>query len=384
MRALIRNFRLLVVLTLNQMRFDPAQTAPRRLRLLVPLLLSALALALPATATAKVPDDFFGVSATLPMEGDYARMGKVGFGAYRFDINWAGVQKRRKSPYDWSGPDATVRQAVQAGMRPIPILIGTPRFVKRGADGLYPPTNSRANMQAWQAFVAAATARYGRGGNFWDENAYLEPLPIHEWLIWNEQNALAFWEPKPNPRDYATLVRISDEAISGVDPKAEIVLGGMFGYPRNEDSFSAVSFLRRFYRTRGIEKHFETVTIHPYGAGVGTVRRQLKQARTAVRKAGDKNANLLVGEIGWASSGPREAEEVVGAQGQAERLRKGLSLLVSRRRAWNISGAIVYIWRDFPPQFTACPWCPNAGLVEEDGTNKPALNAVRRILRRNR
>jgi len=155
----------------------------------------------------------------------------------------------------------------------------------------------------------------------------------------------------------------------------------MFGYPRNDPSIKAVPFLRRFYKAPGIEKHFETIGVHPYGAGVGTVRTQIKQTRSAAKAAGDRNAGILVGEIGWASTGPEEAEEVVGAQGQASRLRQGLRLIVNKRRAWNIKGAIVYVWRDFLPEFTPCPWCPTAGLVRMDGTNKPALNAVRRVIR---
>lgn len=372
------------MLNLNPMRPLPEQASPRPRSLLLGLLLTIVALALPAAATAKVPDDFFGVSATLPTDGDYSRMGKVGFGAYRFDINWAGVQKTRRGPFDWSGPDATVRHAAMAGMRPTPILIGTPRFVKRNADGLYPPTNSTANMESWKAFVAAATERYGPGGVYWAENPDVLNLPVRRWLIWNEQNAVAFWKPKPSPRDYATLVQISDQAISEVDSSAEIALGGMFGYPRNDDSFSAVSFLRRFYQAPGIETHFETIGVHPYGAGVGTVRTQVKEARSAAHAAGDRSAGILVGEIGWASTGPKEAEEVVGAKGQASRLRQGLKMLVRKRKAWDIDGAIVYVWRDFLPEFTPCPWCPTAGLVEMDGSGKPALNAVRRVIRSSR
>lgn len=372
------------MLNLNPMRPLPDPRSPRPRTLVLGLLLTVLALALPVAATAKVPDDFFGVSATLPSERDYSRMGKVGFGAFRFDINWAGVQKTRHGAFDWAGPDATVRQAAMAGMRPTPILIGTPRFVKRNADGLYPPTNSSENMESWKAFVAAATQRYGPDGVFWAEEPYLPELPARRWLIWNEQNAVAFWKPKPNPRDYAKLVQISDQAISEVDRKADVVLGGMFGYPRNDDSFSAISFLRRFYQAPGIESHFETIGVHPYGAGVGTVKTQIAQIRSAAGRAGDRDVGLLVGEIGWASTGPEEAEEVVGVQGQASRLRKGLKLLAKKRRAWNIEGAFVYVWRDFLPEFTSCPWCPNAGLVEMDGAHKPALSAVRRVISKNR
>ena len=101
----------------------------------------------------------------------------------------------------------------------------------------------------------------------------------------------------------------------------------MYGYPKDRRSFSAVAFLRRFYKAKNIERHFDAISLHPYGAGVETVRKQIKQARAVVRKAGDRKVGILIGELGWASAGPSKNEEVVGAKGQAKRLRQGLKLL---------------------------------------------------------
>lgn len=70
---------------------------------------------------------------------------------------------------------------------------------------------------------------------------------------------------------------------------------------------------------------------------------------------------------------------VVGAEGQAQRLSKGLKLLVKKRRQWNVIGAYVYVWRDFSMP-TACQWCPGAGLLKIDGSAKPALEAVRKAI----
>ena len=345
-----------------------------------PALLAAslltLALAGGAEARAKkVPKPFFGVNATLPSDGDYRRMGKAGFGSFRFDINWAGVQRTRRGPFDWSGVDGVVRNAVDNGMRPLPILIGTPRFVSK-REGLRPPTGSKADRAAWETFAFAAAKRYGAGGSFWEENPGVPEIPIRDWLIWNEQNAKAFWNPKPSPNDYAKLVEISHRGITAADPRARIVLGGMFGYP-NDPSISAVSFIRRIYTERGIERKIDAIGVHPYGAGVGTVRTQVKEARRAIKRAGDGSAGILV-------AGPKEPEETVGERGQASRLRKGLELLVKKRRAWNILGAYVYVWRDFQADLTACLWCPYAGLVKANGASKPGLRAVKGVIRKSR
>lgn len=365
------------------MRTSARQQAPRRRTLpLCAAILAILAIAVPAAASAAVPPQFFGVSAVLPTEEDFERMGEAGLGTYRFDVSWRGVQRTRNGGYEWGAVDYQVQQAALAGMQPAPFLYGTPRFISKNADAFVPPTGSKQDRRGWQSFVAAAVRRYGPDGEFWQQNPYVPVRAVRSWIIWNEQNAKAFWKPKPDPRDYATLIEISDAAISSVDPDASIVLGGMFGYPK-KPNIRAVEFLERFYAVAGIERHFDAIGVHPYGAGVATVKTQIKQARAAVKKAGDPDVGIVVGEIGWASTGPKRSDPVVGAKGQATRLRKGLALLAKKRRAWNLLGAYVYVWRDFKVPST-CLWCPGAGLLEFNGDPKPALKSLKGAIRSNR
>ena len=367
------------------MRTRSSHQAPRRRTLLLNLpvaILAILAIAIPSAASAAAPPQFFGVSAVLPTETDFVRMGEAGLGTYRFDVSWRGVQTTRNGGYEWGSVDYQVRQAALAGMQPAPFLYGTPRFISKNDAAFVPPTGSKQNRRGWQSFLAAAVRRYGPDGEFWQQNPDVPARAVKSWIIWNEQNAKAFWRPKPDPRDYATLIEISDAAISSVDPDASIVLGGMYGYP-NKPNIRAVEFLERFYAVPKIEQHFEAIGVHPYGAGVATVKTQIKQARAAVKKAGDPNVGIVVGEIGWASTGPKSSDPVVGAKGQATRLQKGLALLARKRRAWNLLGAYIYVWRDFEIP-SACLWCPGAGLVQFDGTPKPALKSVEQAIRSNR
>lgn len=345
--------------------------------------LALLALAIPAAAGAKVPRSFFGTYATDPTEADFKGIADTGFGVSRFELSWRAIQTTRKGGFNWGYVDARMAQIAANGLRPALVVFGTPRFVRKSPDGFFPPTTSRVNRREWQQFLAAATRRYGPKGEFWEENPGLPASPVRQWIIWNEQNARAFWRPRPDPRDYAKLLKISDQAISKVDPKAELVLGGMYGYPKDSRSLSAVAFLRKLYRVKGARTHFDAINVHPYGAGVGAVRKQVKQARAVARKAGDRSVKTLVGEVGWASSGPKKNDEVVGPKGQAKRLSKALRLLARKRRGWKISGVYVYIWRDFTAE-TTCQWCPGAGLVKVDGEAKPALKAVRAAIRKSR
>ncbi len=122
---------------------------------------------------------------------------------------------------------------------------------------------------------------------------------MHQWIIWNEQNARNFWRSKPNPKDYATLVKASDKAISEVDANAEIVLGGMYCCPNDDRSYSATNFLRSFYKVKGIERHFDTINVHPYGSGVATVQEadpaaalRRRQGRRQERRHARRRAGL--------------------------------------------------------------------------------------------
>lgn len=345
-------------------------------------LLVLAAIAVPA-ASASVPSDFFGIEAVSPTNDDFKGMDKAGFGTYRAPVNWGSVQSSRNGDYDWAQPDSEVYYAAKNGIRPTLMIYGTPRFVHKGSDsGLYGPT-SKQDLNEWQKFTKAVAERYGTHGYYFDATPGVEDLPVKTWIVWNEQNAKTNWLPKANPREYAKAVEAADKGISKVDPEAKIVLGGMYGYPKDAASMKAATFLAKFYKEHGIAKHFDAVNSHPYGPDVNSVKAQVSDLRDVMRKAGDSGAGLLVGEMGWASSGPSKSEAVVGKQGQAQRLSDALKMLVKKRNSWNIEGAFVYAWRDFdgPSAGYTCLWCPGAGLVKQNGKPKPALNAVKKVIR---
>src|SRR6478609_10953917 len=93
-----------------------------------------LAFALPATASAKVGKNFFGIEAVAATDADYAGMGKAGFGISRFEINWGAIQKTRKGAYNWAYVDALMAQTSRADLTPSVVVYGTPRFVKKSPD----------------------------------------------------------------------------------------------------------------------------------------------------------------------------------------------------------------------------------------------------------
>ncbi|MFN8114367.1 MAG: hypothetical protein U0R51_14355 [Solirubrobacterales bacterium] len=342
------------------------------------------ALAAQSAAAAKVPSDFFGIFAEGPSKKDYRGMGDAGFGTNRVPVNWGQIQKKRNGPYDWHSSDLGVYYSAKNGMRPTLVVYGTPRFVhKDTGKGLYGPED-KADLKAWRKFSEALARRYSPNGDYFDAVPEIDNLPVKTWIAWNEQNSKNNWAPKPDPKAYANLVESFDKGISKVDPKAKIVLGGMYGFPRDPKSMKATKFLKKMYKVGGIAKHFDAINSHPYGSGVADVKKQVNDLRSAARKAGDRNVGILVGELGWASKGPARSESVVGKKGQADRLEDGLKMLIKKRKKWNVLGAYVYTWRDFPAGQLACNWCPWSGLVTKKSKPKPALKAVEKVIRKNR
>jgi hypothetical protein len=330
----------------------------------------------------KVPADFFGISAQHPDHGDFVGMGKAGFGTYRASINWAAVQPTRDGAYNWAQPDAEIRSATENGLRPVPVVYGMPSFIHAPSpQNLYPPV-SDADLSEWQDFTEAVAARYGPGGTFFDSNPGVDDLPVKTWIIWNEQNVEFNWRPKPDAAQYAELVERADAGISAVDPKADLVLGGMFGYPGGDLSVDAPKYLRDFYKVKGIKRHFEAVNVHPYGhGGLPDVKKQITDLRRVAKRAGDGKTGTYIGEIGWASSGPKRSDLVVGKKGQAKILKRTLQLLIKKRKSWKVDGVLIYAWRDFPSGEIGCDWCSGAGLVKQNRKPKPSLRAVQKLIR---
>src|SRR4029453_4322061 len=71
-----------------------------------------------------------------------------------------------------------------------------------------------AGRRAFAAFAAAAAPRCGGRG--------------HRWEVWNEPNHVFFWNGpgvRPDPVQYAALVRAAVAAIRAADPHGEILIG---------------------------------------------------------------------------------------------------------------------------------------------------------------
>ncbi len=239
-----------------------------RTRLSLPLLLTVALLLVPATAEA-LPRGFFGIAPQTPLSGrDTARMRAGGLETVRVPLFWGGVQPKPDGGFNWTTFDEFVTTAAEGHLEVLPFLCSPPSWVSR-RDTRLPIDNGR-QRRGWAEFARAAVERYGPRGVFWEEHAPgtrepLPRLPIHAWQIWNEENFFYFTRPA-SPTRYAKLLRISHRAIHRVDPRATVVMGGLFGNPKQSPpaAMDAADFLDRLYKVRGIKADFDGVALHPY------------------------------------------------------------------------------------------------------------------------
>jgi Glycosyl hydrolase catalytic core len=369
-------------LSIQQMNQDFAKS---RCALLVAVA-AALVLVLPATPAAAVNRAFFGtVAAETPAAAEFDDMGAARVGTYRFSLDWSQIQPSQAAALDWSAVDAQVENAARNGVEILPVVYGSPGFA--ASERREPPLGSPEAKQGWKDFLTEVVNRYGPGGEFWTtfdlDHSGIEPRPMKAVQIWNEQNSPTFYAPKPSPREYAKLLKISNQAISAASADVDVVLGGMFGTPSRNQGIYSWRFLKRLYKTNEAKRLFDVVAIHPYSPNLDGIKAQVELVRKQMKKGNDRATPVWITELGWGSSGAKGHPLIKSLDGQREMLRRSFDLLVDRRGKWRIRRVLWFAWRDPAADEDAvgvvCHWCGSAGLYDADLEPKPALDQYRKF-----
>lgn len=313
-----------------------------------------------------------GVVTQAPLTSrDFNRMDRGDVETLRFLIRWRVVEPVKGS-YEWSSIDSIVAKAAPAKVELLPFVYGSPEWIAESER--HPPLDSSSHERAWKRFLGALVERYGRGGEFWSGAGRNQP--IVRWQIWNEPNFALYWDPRPNPAEYARLLDISAKAIRSRDRRAKVVMAGVAPIAGDIPWWT---YLRRLYRNPGVGRDFDLAALHPYSPGIGDLRIQVHLARQIMAANGDRAKPLAITEIGW-SSGSKRAPLVVGARQQASLLRRSFRLL-TRVRRWQISDVQWYAWQDALTVEPLCGFCKRAGLFDLRGTPKLAWFAYRALAR---
>ena len=335
----------------------------------------ALAAALLAPAAAQaLPRGFFGIvpQTTIGRE-DTARMRAGGLETMRVSLAWSGIEGSPRGGYDWAGFDAIVATAAEGGIEVLPFLYSTPHWVS--GDWRRLPVDNARGRQGWAQFVRAAVERYGRGGEFWREHGPrsdepLPQLPIRAWQIWNEENFFYFAKPA-SPQRYARLLSLSYRAVHRADPRAEVVIGGLFGDPGAGPprALDATDFLDQLYRVHRVKATFDAVALHPYAADTADLRELVEGVRGTMLRHGDRRSGLYLTELGWGSQNdPEVVSFEVGLHGQARELRNAYRYLLGNRHRLGLRQIDWFSWKDARG---SCAFCDSVGLFRSGPRFKP-------------
>lgn len=328
------------------------------------LTLAALACLVPAPATAAAPARaFFGIQGwTLPNARDVAMMKRGGVGTVRAVFDGASLATSDEGR--WASHDALMTAAARERIEVLPTLLGIPGGVRQ----LKRP-RTRAQRMLWGRFVTAVAERYGRGGTFWAAHPELDPMPLTAYQVWNEPNLPAYWRPGGDAAGYLRLVRLTRARLRAVDPRASIVLAGL---PDSRLGTPMLDYVRAIYAQPAARRLFEIVALHPYSSDAGGVLAKLEGVRAIMDRRGDRDAQIWVTEVGWATAGSPSPYRTTRA-GQAERTAQMLRALIAARGRLRLGRVILFGLQDRPYAPTEARWWgPRVGLFDIMGRPKPA------------
>jgi hypothetical protein len=199
------------------------------------------------------------------------------------------------------------------------------------------------------------------------------------WQIWNEESSPTFWYRKVNARAYAELVRIAHSAAVEADPKAQILLGGLFPRPRKEGAVPIGQYLDQLYSVGRVRRWFDAVAVHPYARNYRDVRDIVARVRAIMARNGDSRAGLWITELGWASAGaPSPYTKTVS--GQRYQLSHAYRTLGEMRSQFRLRGIVWFCWQDRAPQTgDSNGRGVNSGEIRRDGSSKPAWTAYANV-----
>jgi GH35 family endo-1,4-beta-xylanase len=329
-----------------------------------------------------VPRSFFGAVPWISFQGgDFQRLQEAHIRNTRTPFHWDTIEPS-PGKFNWGETDRFVASLAFIHVRVLAFLNNTPKWLSPKSS-VKPPLGSKKKRKYWTKFVKACVERYGRSGTFWQLHPNIPKVPITTWQIWNEPNNPKYFSPRPKPKAYAKLVKISRRAARSQDKHAKIVLAGMFGKPEPKKSITAWKFLSKFYKAKGAKRLFSAVAVHPYAPTVGNLKRQMSKLRKVIKRHHD-NAKMWITEMGWGSAPPEKKWPLLkGVKGQKKMVKKSYRVLIHNRKRWRLKRVYWFLWRDPAPDAEVnCSFCASSGLFTHDFQPKPSWKAFLKYTRR--
>lgn len=245
-------------------------------------------------------------------------------------------------PSDFSALDRMVGLAAARRLTLLPEIVDAPAWDGESHPGAV--VRLPRDPAPYAAFLAGLVRRYGPGGSFWAAHPSIPRIPITRWQIWNEPDLATFWPEQPFAARYVSLLRAAHDAIKGVDPEAQVVLGGLTNYSWFD--------LGRIYRIPGSRSLFDVVAVHPYTQTPDGVITILGYVRRVMNQAGDGRKPMVADEVGWPSAQGKtrlaaNQDFATSERGQAANIAALLPLLAQSRRRLRLDAFYYYNWAGY-------------------------------------
>ena len=290
------------------------------------------------------------------------------------EVDWVSNLDARIMRHVFTSPpdawdDSFYRRTALRGITVVPVVEARPM-----------PT-SGAGRQAFAELVLAHVRRFGPRGSFWDDNPDLPRVvapPVFE--ILNEPYIESIGGPY-DPDGYARLVRRTSELVRPADSSVRLAMATATTFFGGGDN--GKPWLAALYRSvPDLNEHFDIASLHPYAGDPDRCDpayrwcfRQLEvvKAMLDARGAGDKR--FYISEVGNNTGGQSASTE----REQARYLRRYVELAKSYGY---VDALLYYNYRDLctDPGDKEC-WF---GVLRQDGSPKPAFEALRRAASANR
>ena len=212
-------------------------------------------------------------------EDSYSKIARVGFQWVRITASWHRIQSQRNGAYDWQDIDDAVALARKYNLKVLMQISGAPEWAT-GADKLSAAEKNALNARKiWVASFAPLPQYNNEFSNF--VSALVKryaPKGVIDYEFWNEPGNPEFWHdtiqnPRPNPEHYTDLLKIAYTAAHDAHNDVNVMAGGMTVGASNSTTgyVGPMEFLERMYRA-GAKGYFDGLSHHPYGIYARTFR----------------------------------------------------------------------------------------------------------------
>jgi hypothetical protein len=235
---------------------------------------------------------------------DLQLMKDAGFNWVKQTFDWDLMEGGGQGSYNWDFSDRIVNEVSQKGLKlMVRVSLDPEKTIWAG-----PPPQC---ADALATFVGDMAKRYqGR---------------IQAYQIWNEPNLAREWGHKrPNPAEYAIMLKKAYSAIKQADPKAIVITAGMAPTGTdNDDAMPDERFYDELYQAIGGkgDGYFDMLGVHAagfkappeldpgeakankalYGGERFFAFRHVEDIRKIMERYGDANRRVAILEFGWTS-----------------------------------------------------------------------------------